>query len=278
MVQHIHHHCVLVLSGKIEREPFFFWECLWEGTKNNRHWGSKLGQSQQTDREWAFAPQLPQIIDPIRGRRSVDLETGWGRAGLTGGELPHTSHRRIHPRSRRRLPQNPTSPRPLHPADNQFTSLVGPGPRYLFPPTSSTPLHGRCPLPPTSTNPTLLFNLSPSPRRAPGLWQPNHLPSRVQSCTSRGDNPQSFPFSFAVFIHAYRRAQTPTSSSLQHLTQHPLLSRRRRSGSSPTSSQPQLLLPSSALNTLSFAPSQTRQHAAHLLRRCRARWPPSSGL
>lgn len=97
MVQHIHHHCVLVLSGTIEREPFFFWGVSLGGDENNRHWGSKLGQSQQTDREWAFAPQLPQIIDPIRGRRSVDLETGWGRAGLTGGELPHTSHRRIHP-------------------------------------------------------------------------------------------------------------------------------------------------------------------------------------
>lgn len=35
MIQHIHHHCVLVLSGTIEREPFFGGggECLWEGTK-----------------------------------------------------------------------------------------------------------------------------------------------------------------------------------------------------------------------------------------------------
>lgn len=169
------------------------------------------------------------------------------------------------------------------PPTTKFTSLVGPGPRYLFPPTLPTPLHGRCSLPPTSTNPTLLlFNLSPSPRRAVGLWQPNHQPSRVQSCTSRGDNQPSI---FSLLVRGIYSCLSPLADSdfLLLATPHP--------PPPPLPSSPLRLLFSNILPTptpliffrsgnplFSTLVEKASYHVEHLLWRRRARWPPPSGL
>lgn len=209
----------------------FFLFFLGRADKNNRQGGRSGGdlgiearscrQSQQTDCGWAF---VPPIAPNHRSNQRLSLcgFGDWLGGDGSWAELPHTSHRRIHPRSRRRLPRNPTSPRLFTPPTTNSPAWSEPGPRYLFPQTSPTPLHGRCPLPPTSTNSTLpLSNLSPSPRRAVGLWQPNHLPSRVQSCTSRGDNQPSI---FSLLVRGIYSCLSPLADSdflLLLATPHP---------------------------------------------------------
>lgn len=128
MVYHITIAC-WCSQGTINHTPFFFFP-LAEQTKTTDGvegllgviWGWKLGRVAKVNKQIVGGPLPPNCPKPSIQSEAVAL---WirSRAELTGGELPHTSHRRIHPRSRRRLLRNPTSPRPLHPADNQIHQL-----------------------------------------------------------------------------------------------------------------------------------------------------------